>query len=153
MFYCGPMKIEKLNVSNAGIAPRCPECRTVNEKSICPAGVNHVRYRVRSRGFSSLVNDRRAACWRSCATQTFLDSRHNPTASPRMVNTGRHCPNIRWHDLRPRLSRSYFPFLLYPSASIRPSSSSLYSGANPSYLTPCYHIHVLGLINSTVKVV
>ena len=31
----------------------CPACRTVNVKSICPASVNHVSYRFRSRGFSS----------------------------------------------------------------------------------------------------
>ena len=30
----------------------CPARRTVNGKSICPASVNHVSYRVRSRGFS-----------------------------------------------------------------------------------------------------
>ena len=30
----------------------CPARRTVNVKSICPASVNHVSYRVRSRGFS-----------------------------------------------------------------------------------------------------
>ena len=35
----------------------CPARRTVNMKSICPASVNHVSYRVISRGFSSVVDD------------------------------------------------------------------------------------------------
>ena len=30
----------------------CPARRTVNGKSMCPASVNHVSYRLRSRGFS-----------------------------------------------------------------------------------------------------
>ena len=34
----------------------CPACWTVNGKSICPASVNHVSYRVRSRGFSYCSN-------------------------------------------------------------------------------------------------
>ena len=55
----------------------CPARRTVNVKSICPASVNHVSYRVRSRGFSLAGRLLQAA---QIATQTFLDSRHNPTA-------------------------------------------------------------------------
>ena len=55
----------------------CPARRTVNVKSICPASVNHVSYRVRSRGFSLAGRPLQAA---QIATQTFLDSRHNPTA-------------------------------------------------------------------------
>ena len=54
----------------------CPARRTVNVKSICPASVNHVSYRVRSRGFSLAGRPLQAA---QIATQTFLDSRHNPT--------------------------------------------------------------------------
>ena len=55
----------------------CPARRTVNVKSICPASVNHVSYRVRSRGFSLAGRPLQAA---QIATQTFPDSRHNPTA-------------------------------------------------------------------------
>ena len=49
----------------------------LNVTSICPASVNHVSYRVRSRGFSLAGRPLQAA---QIATQTFLDSRHNPTA-------------------------------------------------------------------------
>ena len=55
----------------------CPARRTANVKSICPASVNHVSYRVRSRGFSLAGRPLHAA---QIATQTFLDSRHNPIA-------------------------------------------------------------------------
>ena len=49
----------------------CPARRTVNVKSICPASVNHVSYRVRSRGFSLAGRPLQAA---QIETQTFLDS-------------------------------------------------------------------------------
>ena len=63
----------------------CPARRTVNVTSICPASVNHVSYRVRSRGFS-------------------LAGRPLQAAQIGIINTSRHCPNVRLHD-DPRLSR------------------------------------------------
>ena len=56
----------------------CPGRRTVNGKSICPASVNHVSYRldlVVSLNWSTVA--RRAT--RTLATRTSLDSPHNPT--------------------------------------------------------------------------
>ena len=35
----------------------CPARQTVNGQSICLASVNHMSYHVRSRGFSSVVDD------------------------------------------------------------------------------------------------
>ena len=67
----------KINETKLNEVSMCPARRTVNVKSICPASVNHVSYRVRSRGFSLAGRPLQAA---QIATQTFLDSRHNPTA-------------------------------------------------------------------------
>ena len=47
--------ISESNYNNYDVS-MCPARRTVNRKSICSASVNHVSYRVRSRGFSYLID-------------------------------------------------------------------------------------------------
>ena len=50
-----------IGLSNLYEVSMCPARRPVNGKSICPASVNHVSNRVRSRGFSLTGGGRQGA--------------------------------------------------------------------------------------------
>ena len=132
----------------------CPNfgLSAVNGKAVCLAGVNHVSYRVRSRGFSSLVDDRRAACW--CQVHA-LRHNHNPTTlawwTP--VNTvktsgGMICALICFVAIFPFFIRLH-PF--EQDHRCRPTLAQTATIWRDS--CPYYFIYLIGFINSTVKVV
>ena len=89
-----------------------------------------MNYRVRSRRHWSTMMHGEPCVGATNTGNSDIPRQSAQSDSPRMINTSRHCPNVQLHDLRPCLSRRYFP-LLYPSESI-PANSSLYAGTNPT---------------------